>query len=189
MLASAVLQGCGDSAFKNVFVPPTVLVDSTGPHYLHNVSEIKYWDRIISANHATNFAWMDSTGKVHEMNEFYDKIVVLSFFGTWSPPSIHELDVLDSAYAVDTNVLYIGVSMKEGVQMGKAVRRIDSFARARSIPFQLLIGSPDFGFTYSGIDVVPTTFVISLKRKITATFEGFVSEAKLLEAISAAEKR
>jgi hypothetical protein len=171
------------------FVPPTIVLDTTGPHYLHNVSEIKYWDRISSANHATNFAWMDSTGKVHEMYEYYDKIVVLTFFSTWSPPSINELAALDSARITDTNALYIGVSMKEGVINGKAVVRIDSFARVRGIPIQLLIGSPDFGFTYSGIDVVPTTFIITLKRKISTTFEGYVPEATILGAISEAEKK
>ncbi len=182
------LQSCTTS-LRTGFIPPTVVLDTTGPHYLNNTSEIKYWDRISTANHATNFAWMDSLGKVHEMYAYYDKIVVLSFFSTWSPPSVKELATLDSARAADTNAIYIGVAMKEGVQNGKAVRRIDSFARAHSIPIQLLIGSPDFGFTYSGIDVVPTTFVIGLKRKISATFEGYVSEAQLLQAISEAEKK
>jgi hypothetical protein len=188
LLIGAMLQSCG-SALKTVFIPPTVVLDTTGPHYLHNVSEIKYWDRISTANHATNFAWMDSTAKVHEMYQYYDKIIVLSFFSTWSPPSITQLAALDSARLADTNVFCIGVAMKEGVQFGKAVRLIDSFARARGILFQLLIGSPDFGDTYSGIDVVPTTFVITLKRKISATFEGYVSEAKLLGAISEAERK
>jgi hypothetical protein len=188
LLICAAFQSCTTS-LKNTFVPPNIVLDTTGPHYLHNVSEIKYWDRISSANHATNFGWMDSTGNVHEMYEFYDKIVVLSFFSAWSPPSINQLDALDSARALNPNVLFIGVAMKEGVQAGKAVLRVDSFARMRGIPFELLIGSPDFGYTYSGIDVVPTTFVITLKRKISTTFEGYVSEAKLLEAISEAEKK
>jgi hypothetical protein len=165
------------------------VLDTTGPHYLHNVSEIKYWDRISSANHATNFGWMDSIGKVHEMYAYYDKIIVLTFFSTSFPPSVNELASLDSARIADTNAMFIGVSMKEGVQNGKAVLLIDSFARAHNIPYQLLIGSPDFGFTYSGIDVVPTTFIITLKRKISATFEGYVPEATLLTAISEAEKK
>jgi hypothetical protein len=188
LLSGIVFQSCTPS-LKTVFVPPTIVLDTTGPHYLHNVSEIKYWDRISSANHATNFGWMDSTGKIHEMYEYYDKIVVLTFFSTWSPPSINELAALDSARITDTNALYIGVSMKEGVQNGKAVLRIDSFARARGFPYQLLIGSPDFGFTYSGIDVVPTTFIITYKRKISTTFEGYVPEATVLGAISEAEKK
>jgi hypothetical protein len=189
MVICAMFQSCA-SSLKSVFIPPAVVIDSTGPHHLHNVSEIKYWDRISSANHATNFAWWDSASKVHEMYEYYNKIVVLSFFGTWSPPAVNELATLDSALTSgDTNVLYIGVAMKEGVFSGKAVKRIDSFAREHNIPFELLIGSPDFGYTYSGIDVVPTTFVITLRRKISATFEGYVSEAKLLEAISDAEKK
>jgi peroxiredoxin len=187
LLFSAAFQSC-TSTLKTVFIPPNVKLDTTGPHYLYNVSEIKYWDRITSADRATNFAWMDSTGKVHEMYEFYDKVVVLSFFGTWSPPSIGQLDIIDSARA-DTNVLCIAVAMKEGVTGGKAVTRIDSFARARGIPIPLLVGSSDFGFTYGGIDVVPTTFVITRRHKIAATFEGFVTEAKLLEAISDAEKK
>ncbi len=187
LLASTAFESC-TSTLKTVFIPANVVLDTTGPHYLHNVSEIKYWDRITSADRATNFAWMDSSGKVHEMYEFYDKVVVLSFFGTWSPPATSELDILDNARA-DTNVLFLGVAMKEGVMGGKAVIRIDSFAHARGIPIQLLVGSSDFGFTYGGIDAVPTTFVITRRHKIAATFEGFVTEAKLLEAISEAEKK
>src|SRR3954464_13440992 len=73
-LCAANLISCGDSqkSLKKIFSPPDVVLDTTGPHYLHNVSEIKYWDRIGQANRATNFSWFDSTGKVHEMNEYFD---------------------------------------------------------------------------------------------------------------------
>jgi hypothetical protein len=187
----AVLQSCAPtSTITTGFLPPNVPRDTIGPNYLHNVSQIKYWDRISSADHATNFAWWDSTGKVHEMYEFYDKVVVLNFFGTWSPPALQQLAIIDSARATgDTNVLNIGIAMREGVTGGKAVIRLDSIARALGIKYQILIGSRDFGFTYSGIDVVPTTFVITRKRKLAATFEGLVTKLTLLDSISAAEKK
>jgi hypothetical protein len=184
------IQSCSTATLKTGFLPADVLPDTIGPNYLHNVSQIKYWDRISAADHATNFAWWDSTGKVHEMYQFYDKVVVLNFFGTWSPAAIQQLAIIDSARAIgDTNVLTIGIAMREGVTGGRAVIRIDSIIRARGMNYEVLIGSRDFGFTYSGIDVVPTTFVITRKRKIAATFEGVVTEAKLLEAISEAEKK
>jgi hypothetical protein len=166
----AILQSCSTSnAIKTGFLPPNVMPDTIGPNYLHNVSQIKYWDRISSADHATNFAWWDSTGNVHEMYQFYDKVVVLNFFGTWSPSAIQQLAIIDSARAIgDTNVLTIGVAMREGVTGGKAVIRLDSIIRLLGIKYEVLIGSRDFGFTYSGIDVVPTTFVITRKRKIEA---------------------
>ena len=186
----ALLQSCSTTTLKTGFLPADVVPDTIGPNYLHNVSQIKYWDRISSADHATNFAWWDSTGKVHEMYQFYDKVVVLNFFGTWSPSAIQQLTIIDSARAIgDTNVLTIGIAMREGVTGGKAVIRIDSIVHALGINYEVLIGSRDFGFTYSGIDVVPTTFVITRKRKITATFEGVVTEAKLLDSISEAEKK
>ena len=174
---------------KKIFTPPDVVVDTTAPHYFHNVSEVKYWDRINAANRATNFAWTDSVGKVHEMYEYYDKVVVLFFFGTWSPPALAQLATIDSVRALgDTNVAYIGVTMREGAIGGKTVMRIDSFARAHAIPYQIVLGSRDFGFTYGGIDVVPTTFVITVKHKIAGTFEGYATKGQLLDAIEKAEK-
>ena len=187
LLLAGVLQSCNPSGtMRTLFIPPNVAPDTLGPEYLHNVSQVKYWDRISPADRATNFAWWDAAGNVLEMNEFYDKIIVLNFFGTWSPPSIRQLDILDSVER-DTNVLILAVAMKEKVRGGMAVRLLDSFARVHTIPYEILVGSPDFGDTYSGIDVVPTTFVIDLRRKISATFEGFAAEAKLLDAIAKAK--
>lgn len=187
VLLVGVLQSCNPSAtMRTLFIPPNVAPDTLGPEYIHNVSQIKYWDRITAADRATNFGWWDPTGKVHEMNEFYDKIVVLNFFGTWSASSVEQLDVLDTVEQ-DTNVLVLAVAMKERVRGGMAVRLLDSFARAHKVPYEVLVGSPDFGNTYSGIDVVPTTFVIDLRRKISATFEGLTMQAKLLDAIAKAK--
>ncbi len=171
---------------RTLYIPPSVAPDTTGPVYLHKVSLVKYWDRISPANRATNFGWWNPAGKVLEMNDFYDKVVVLTFFGTWSGPSISQLNVLDSV-APDTNVLVMAVAMKEGARGGEAVIRLDSFSRARELPYEVLVGSPDFGDTYGGIDVVPTTFVIDRRRKITATFEGFATKSTLLDAIGKAE--
>ncbi|MDP4200744.1 MAG: TlpA disulfide reductase family protein [Bacteroidota bacterium] len=174
---------------KTLFVPPVVAVDSNVPKYLHNVSQIKFWDRMSPANRATSFAWWDSTGQVHEMNEYYNKVVVLAFFGTWSSTSMAQLASIDTMLAAhDTNVLLIGVSMRERVLDGKAVILIDSFARARGIPYQILIGSRDFAFTYGGVDAVPTTFIISRKRKIAATLEGYTPAAILRREITNAEE-
>lgn len=182
------IQACTPTAFRSTFIPQAVVLDTTGPHYLHNVSEIKYWDRISTANHATNFAWMDSTGKVHEMNEYYNKVVVLTFFSPKSIPSLNQLSAIDSCRMQgDTNVLWIGVGMNVGIN-GKAVMLLDSLARVQAIHYELLAGFNDFGYTYGGIDVVPTTFVITLRRKISATFNGYVSGQNLLLAIADAEK-
>ena len=186
----AILQSCTTNTLKTGFLPSNVVPDTIGPNYLHNVSQIKYWDRISSSNRATNFAWWDLTGKVREMYEFYDKVVVLNFFGTWSPVALQQLAIIDSELAInDTNLLAIGIAMREGVTGGKAVIRMDSIVHVRGMKYEVLVGSRDFGFTYGGIDVVPTTFVITRKRKIAATFEGLVTESKLREAISEAEKK
>src|ERR1051325_2276512 len=176
------LASCSQTktTLKNIFLPPPVTIDTNTPYYLHNVSQIKFWDRVSQANRATDFAWWDSTGKVHQMFDFYDKVVVLTFFGTWSTPAIAQLSSIDSAIASgDTNFMVLAASLKEGVFNGKAVLHVDTFARAHNIQYQVLIGSRDFAFTYGGIDAVPTTFVISRKRRITSTFEGFASTAVL----------
>ncbi len=185
------LQSCtSNSSLKSIYAPLPAGVDTSGPFFQHNVSLIKYWDRMSSANRATNFAWWDSSGTVREMNDFYDKVVVLSFFGTWSVPALAQLPIIDAIRSSgDTNVMFIGVTMREGVTGRKAVIRIDSIMQARSTRYQVLIGSRDFGFTYGGVDAVPTTFVISRKRRVEATFEGFVTEEKLLEAIVKAETK
>lgn len=186
-LAGLAVQSCSSSTMRTLFIPPNVRPDTLGPNFLHNVSQIKYWDRISPADRATNFAWWDSTGTVREMNSYYDKVVVLTFFSTWSLPSIDQLTMLDSISRSDTNLLVLATAMKEGVRGGAAVVRLDSFVQAHHLPYEVLVGSPDFGFTYSGIDRVPTTFVIDRNRRIENTFEGFVAKAKLEASIRSAE--
>jgi hypothetical protein len=189
--ALVITAGCQSGYTLKTPYVPTSQADTTGPHYLHNVSQIKFYDRITTSNTATGFAWWDSTGKVRELNEFYDKVVVLTFFGTWSESSHRQLDEIDQSrsYGADTNVMYLAVSQKEGITGGRAVERIDSFARARKIDYQVLIGSRDFGFTYGGIDAVPTTFIITRKRRISDTYEGLVNSAALLAGIGKAEAK
>jgi len=188
LLLTVSLTSCSSSTMKQIFVPPNVAVDSGGPNYFHNISRIKYWDRISQASRATNFAWWDSTGTVHEMYEYWNKVVILNFFGTWSAPAVSQLAVLDSIRSLgDTNYLIIAVAMREKQTEGNAIPPLDSFARAHSIPYQILVGSRDFGFTYGGIDVVPTTFVITRRRKISDTFEGYATTAQLKAAITKAE--
>lgn len=180
--------GCQTYTLKNPYVPEKS-IDSTGPKYLQNVSQIQYWDRISTADQATGFAWWDSTGATHELSEYWNKVVVLNFFGSWSAPcasQIAELQKLRSQQH-DSNVVYIGVTQREALAAGKAVAYIDSLAHARAIDYQLLIGTRDFGFTYGGIDVVPTTFVINSRRKIVSTFEGEVPASALAAAIAKAK--
>ena len=184
------IQSCAPTkaTLKTIFLPPAISIDSGAPYYLHNVSQIKSWDRMSQANRATDFAWWDSTGKVHQMFDYYDKVVVLTFFGTWSTPALAQLNTIDSViHSGDTNFMVLAASLKEGVFNGKAVTLVDSFARARNIQYQVLIGSRDFAFTYGGVDAVPTTFVINRKRHITSTLEGYASSAMLLDAIKKAE--
>ena len=189
-LLAVLFSACSESkkTLKDIFLPPSVGIDTNIPKYLHNVSQIKVWERMSQANRATNFSWWDSAGNVREMYDYYDKIVVLTFFGTWSQPALTQLATIDTVIrSGDTNVMIIAASMREGVFNGKAVLRIDSFVHAQNIKYQVLIGSRDFGFTYGGVDAVPTTFVINRKRKIVGTFEGFASSEMLMEAIKKAE--
>jgi thiol-disulfide isomerase/thioredoxin len=187
-LALCALAACQTYTLKNPYIPDKS-TDSTGPQYRHNVSQVKYWDRISTVDQATGFAWWDSMGATHELGEYWNKVVVLNFFGTWSPPCLAQLEVIRKLRMelADTSVVFIGVTQREAVSAGKAVLYIDSFAQAKSIPYQLLIGTRDFGFTYGGIDVVPTTFVINSRRKITATFEGEVPATALSAAIAKAK--
>ena len=184
----SVAIGCQTYTLKNPYVPEKT-TDTTGVKYLHNVSQIKYWDRISTADQATGFAWWDSTGATHELSEYWNKVVVLNFFGTWSEPCLSQLAEIARLRTEqhDTNVVYIGVSQREAVAGGKAVGYLDSFAVARKIDYQVLVGTRDFGFTYGGIDVVPTTFVINPRRKIVATFEGEVPASALAAAIAKAK--
>src|SRR6266540_2038598 len=135
-LSVMLFSACAESkkTLKEIFLPASTGIDSNTPKYLHNVSQIKAWERMSQANRATNFSWWDSAGNVHEMYDYYDKVVVLTFFGTWSQASVTQLASIDTVIrSGDTNVMIIAASLREGVFNGKAVLYIDSFARVHDM--------------------------------------------------------
>ncbi len=139
----------------------------------------------MSAN-ATNFAWYDSLGKIHEMTRDYEgKVIVLTFFSTWSDLAVQQFPDLIKLHheLVDSNVIFMASSMKEGVQGSKLVMMLDTFVRAHNIDFQVLAGSLDFSWTYGGVSRVPTTFIVSHRGHVTATLEGKQTIAELKKEI------
>ena len=124
------------------------------------------------------------------MNEYYNKVIVLNFFGTWSQASVDQLrEIAKVRQQPDTNVVFLGVTQREKVLGGKAVIALDSFVKTYHIDYPVVIGSRDFGFCYGGIDVVPTTFLITRRRYISDQIEGYIAADALKAAIAKAEGR
>jgi thiol-disulfide isomerase/thioredoxin len=153
-------------------------------NFSRSVSTIKFFDRVSSNNYATNFAWWDSTGTVHELRENYGKVILLNFWSTWCKPCVAERSVFDRLRAkYGDSLAVIGITLKESLNGANAVLPVQSFIDSIGIPYQQIVGTSELSYSYGGIDILPTTIVISPELKLVATLQGEQTAESLEKAI------
>jgi len=153
-------------------------------NYSHSVSTVKFFDRVSSNNYATNFAWWDSTGNVHELRENYGKVIVLNFWSTWCKPCVAERNTLNQVRTeFGDSITVIGITLNESLAGANAVLPVQAFVDSVGITYQQIIGTSELSYSYGGIEILPTTTVISPGLKLIATMQGEQTVESLEKAI------
>ena len=167
LLFVVALSGCGGSAQTTLDKN-----QNENPNYRPSVSKLKAIDRMGSVTYATSFMWWDSTGKVRQLREYYGKVVVMHFWGTWCVPCMEELPNIAKFEQVyrDSDVVFLGVTLKES---GSAVLdSVQKFVIEHKMTYQQIIGTYELSSAYGGIDLLPATVIISREGKVLSVLTG-----------------
>ena len=120
-------------------------------------------------------AWVlqDVNGKTVKSSDFAGKVVILDFWATWCPPCRAEIPGfidLQKKYG-DKGVAVIGVSLD---QEGPSV--VEPFMKKLGMNYPVVMGDDQIVQDFSGIEGIPTTFIIDRSGNVVGKHVGYGDE-------------
>jgi len=103
---------------------------------------------------ADSFRWVDDGGKLHSLEEYRDKAVIVHIWATWCSPCRSEMPELSAWLQAHPDVIFLPVSVDESASVAGAFLKKNNI----SLPLLLTDNQEASGL---GVRVLPSTFVIA----------------------------
>jgi len=133
-------------------------------------------------NEAPDFTLEDANGQTVKLSDFKGKVVLLNFWATWCPPCRIEVPwfVDMERQFKDEGFAVIGVSMDED-----GWDAVKPFMGDLKVNYRMVLGTEELAQLYSGVQALPTSFMIDRDGRIASTHMGIVSRNVFEEEIRA----
>lgn len=129
---------------------------------------------------AANFSLPATDGKIINLSDYKDKIVVLDFWATWCPPcreGIPDLIELKNKYGTDIEIIGISVDTDSKDE-------VIPFMKEYGINYPVVYGNMSVYQQYGEIRNIPTSFIINKEGKIFKKYVGLVPKATYINDIN-----
>lgn len=129
---------------------------------------------------ATAFELVDSQGKRHSLAGYKGKWVLVNYWATWCPPCLHELPDLAALHKdKKNNLVVLGVALEY-----QDPSEVLSFAKARKLPFPIILGDKQPIEQVGPVRGLPTTYLFNPRGTQVAYNVGALTREAVVAYIS-----
>jgi len=134
----------------------------------------------LAGQRAPAFPLSDPAGKSVALDSYRGRVVVMNLWATWCPPCRAEMPDLQRLYAAYGAQGLVVL----GINQGESGSRASEFAHSLGIHFPILLDADQqYGRTYSALGL-PTTVVVDRNGIIARGFDGPLSYAQMVDAVT-----
>lgn len=130
------------------------------------------------------FSFADTDGKVHTLEGYKGKWVLVNFWATWCPPCLEEIPDLISLYDAHKgkDLIVLGIAMDY-----RSSKQVTDFADSMFITYPIVLGNSKITAQIGQVPGLPTTYLYNPQGKMVAFNVGPLTK-KAVERYIASKK-
>lgn len=121
----------------------------------------------VSVAAAEGFNFKDTKGKVHRLDDYKGKWVLVNFWATWCPPCLEEMPALQKLHETRKDLVVIGIAMDY-----QDPEYVKQFADDLLVTFPIVLGDRKIAAQIGKIPGLPTTYLYNPEGRVVAQNVG-----------------
>lgn len=117
----------------------------------------------VSAATAEGFNFKDSKGKMHRLEDYKGKWVLVNFWATWCPPCLEEMPALQKLHETRKDLVVIGIAMEY-----QDAEYVKQFADDLLVSFPIVLGDRKIAAQIGKVPGLPTTYLYNPEGRVAA---------------------
>lgn len=120
------------------------------------------------------FQFQDTTGKIHKLENYKGRWILVNFWATWCPPCLKEIPDLIALHENRKDIMVIGVAMDFG-----DAQVVMDFVRSMSITYPIILGDRKVASQLDEISLLPSTYFFDPEGNPAARQLGIISRESI----------
>lgn len=120
------------------------------------------------------FQFQDTTGKIHKLENYKGRWILVNFWATWCPPCLKEIPDLIALHENRKDIMVIGVAMDFG-----DAQVVMDFMRSMSITYPIVLGDRKIASQLDEISLLPSTYFFDPEGNPAARQLGIISRESI----------
>lgn len=120
------------------------------------------------------FQFQDTAGKIHKLQDYKGRWVLVNFWATWCPPCLKEIPDLISLSKDRKDIMVIGVAMDSDDP-----RIVMEFVQSMAINYPIVFGNREIAAQLDDVSLLPSTYFYDPEGNPAARQQGIISRESI----------